>query len=138
MICELETGIIEEALRLNSSGRIPVAPVITSKREKFLETVKNSESVLKRFDGFLLHPAVFDSGWIYTPSKPSLREPAQIIKDIDGYDELSDLGPVEYALKVHKENDLVTDLERRLAETPSVVSGFVEEVEEWGWPITAV
>ncbi|MBC7120648.1 MAG: hypothetical protein H5T33_03595 [Candidatus Methanosuratus sp.] len=76
---------MEEALRLNSLGRIPVAPVITSKREKFLE-LKNSESVLKRFDRFLLHPAVFDSGWIYTPSKPSLREPAQIIKDIDGYD----------------------------------------------------
>ncbi|MEM2126001.1 MAG: uroporphyrinogen decarboxylase family protein [Candidatus Methanosuratincola sp.] len=125
-------GIIEETIRLENTGRIPVAPVITSKREKFVEVVKSNESVLKKFDGFLLHPAVFDSGWVYTPSKPSLREPMQIIKDIDGYEELSDFGPVEYAMKIHKENDLMVDLEKRLAETPNLVSGFVEETEDWG------
>ncbi|MBC7127619.1 MAG: hypothetical protein ABC585_00990 [Candidatus Methanosuratincola petrocarbonis] len=132
MICELGMGIIEETIRLENTGRTPVAPVITSKREKFSEVVKNSESVLKKFDGFLLHPAVFDSGWVYLPSKPSLGEPVQIIKDIDGYDDLCDFGPVEYAFKIHKENDLIVDLEKRLAETPGLVSSFVEETGGWG------
>ncbi|MEJ5292792.1 MAG: hypothetical protein WHS82_04260 [Candidatus Methanosuratincola sp.] len=125
-------GIIEERIRLEKTERAPVAPVITSKREAFSEVVKNNEPVLKRFDGFLLHPAVFDSGWVYIPSKPSIREPIKVIKEIDGYDDLCDFGPVEYALKVHKENDLIIDLEKKLGETPSVVSSFVEETEEWG------
>ncbi len=125
-------GIIEETIKLENTGRVPIAPVITSKRENFEGVVKSNESLLKKFDGLLLHPAIFESGWVYTPSKPSLREPVKIIKDVDGYDDLSDLGPVEYALKIHREHDLMVDLEKRLAETPGLVSSFVEETESWG------
>lgn len=122
---------IDEAIRLGEIGKVPVAPVITSRRDAFPDVVKTHEALLRRFDGFLLHPAVFDSGWIYTPSKPSLREPIKVIKDSEGYDELCDLGPIDFGLKAHKENDLIPDLERRLADMPNTVSAFVEEHQSW-------
>lgn len=75
----------------------------------------------------MLHPA----GWVYLPSSPSIREPVPVIKDAKDYEELVELGPVEYSLKVHKEKNFVTDLKRRLEETPNEVASFVEEVKGW-------
>ncbi|MDI9643733.1 MAG: uroporphyrinogen decarboxylase family protein [Candidatus Verstraetearchaeota archaeon] len=125
-------GIVEDALCLKETNRIAVAPVITARRELFEELARANESRLKRFDGFLLHPAVFDSGWVYLPSKPSLQEPVQVMKNLDDYEELSALGPVEYALKVHKERDFIQDLKDRLKSAPGVVANFVDETASWG------
>ncbi|RSN72849.1 MAG: hypothetical protein DSO07_07480 [Thermoproteota archaeon] len=125
--------IIDEVIRLKGDiGRIPVAPVITSRRELFEDLIRNNRSKLEGFDGFLLHPAVFDSGWVYLPSKPSLQEPIQVIKQFEDYDRLNELGPVEYAIEVHKEKDLLSDIEKRLKEAPQEVNRFVDEVSKWG------
>lgn len=118
---------IERAIRLEKVDRLPVAPVITAKRDTFEDLVSRNETLIRNFDGFLLHPRVFDSGYIYIPSKPSLPEPAPVMKSADGYDEISDLGPVDYAFKVHGEGGLVTDLRDRIRESSEVIKKFAEK-----------
>jgi len=106
--------------------------VVTSRRGLFEDLIRQNEGTIRRFDGFLLHPAVFDSGWVYLPSNPSIREPVPVIRGPGDYDELSTLGPLDYALKVHREKKLMPDLGNRLKESPSKVAGFVEEIGGWG------
>lgn len=127
-----DLGRIDQALRCERTDRVPVAPVITAKRELFESTVMNNASNLAKLDGFLLHPRVFDSGWIFVPSKPGMPEPVPIIKSIDEYDDISDLGPVEYGIKTHLEKGLVTDLKQRVKESPEAIRKFVEKTDGAG------
>jgi uroporphyrinogen-III decarboxylase len=123
---------IEQAVRLEKVDRLPIAPVITAKRDAFEKLVSVNRDLIRNFDGFLLHPMVFDSGYIYIPSKPSLPEPIPVIGSPDGYDEVSDLGPVDYAFKVHEERGLVVDLRERIKESSEAVRKFAERWDKEG------
>jgi len=123
---------IEQALRLEKVDRLPIAPVITAKRDAFEKLVSENGDLIRSFDGFLLHPRVFDSGYLYIPSKPSLPEPVPVIGSLDGYDEVSDLGPADYAFKVHEEKELVTDLAERIRESSEAVKKFAERWDKEG------
>jgi hypothetical protein len=123
---------VDDAIRLGGDGPPPLAPVITSQRDLFEGIVSEHEDLISMFDGFLLHPRVFDSGYLYVPTKPSMGEPVPTIKSTTEYDAISEMGPLDYALKVHKERDLVADLEGRLVESREAIGMFAENWEAKG------
>lgn len=123
---------IEDAIRFEGEGTPPLAPVLTSRRDLFESIALEHEALVSKFDGFLLHPRVFDSGYIYVPTKPSMREPMPVIKSAEDYDVISEMGPVDYALKVHRERDLVADLADRIGESRDALRLFSERWEAKG------
>jgi hypothetical protein len=115
---------IQQAIGLEGLDRLPVAPVITGHRDAFEGLVQKHEGLVREFDGFILHPKVFDSAYVYVPSKPSLPEPIPLIKSMEEYDDLSALGPLDFALKAHREAGLVKDLSQRMQQSADQIKKF--------------
>jgi hypothetical protein len=125
---------IQKAIGLEDLDRLPVAPVITGHRDAFEGLIQKYEGLIREFDGFILHPKVFDSAYVYLPSKPSLPEPRPLIKSMDDYDDLSALGPLDFALKAHREAGLVNDLYERMQQSADQIKKFNEIWEGRGVP----
>jgi hypothetical protein len=123
---------LQQAIGLEDLDRLPVAPVITGHRKAFEGLIQKYEGLIGEFDGFILHPKVFDSAYVYAPSKPSLPEPIPLIRSMDEYDDLSALGPLDFALKAHREAGLINDLYERMQQSADQIKKFNEIWEERG------
>lgn len=122
--------LIEKAINLEKIERVPVAPVLTTYSRDVDRIDRIFENVINccKFDGFLLHPSVFITGYLYTPCKVGQREAVPTMRSPEEYDDISS-GVIGFVYRKHKMLNLIPDLEDKIQETMKVMRQFVNRWE---------
>lgn len=125
-------ALIKGAVNFESVTRTPVAPVVTVSSKPSGEINARFESLLSccEVDGFLLHPKVFTTGYLYTPCKHGQAEAVPTMSSAKEYDDLVSEGCVTFMLRKHQELGLIRDLEREIENVKVELGSFADKWEK--------
>lgn len=124
---------INMASRLDKPDKVPIAPIITMHTPpNLIKAEEDFEKIfieLGGYDGFFFWPTTLMTARSYTPGKLRAREATTIMKDPNGYDELTDEGFMSYLSRVYREQDLDPDIEKAVIHAAEETKAFAQRWE---------